>query len=275
MPPQVLDPIHTDAHAQHNPPHSNLTMSHEPQVKFEDEEVEVAQASQPAVRALDEKELRQKIKKIFPNRLRIQNDSNCFSCAKEVALWLGEGRENPSEAKIVGPTAIQYFVNEQDDGPELPAYGEVISDAGQALIQPQDVYYIEEGISSHERSPRLLLRVGILSDLQSDLEKLDELDFLNHPVVITLVLNLKNGFKNKEGTIINDHLLNLYVTGEKGNRKFLIIDASTSGKEQLQPLKEFMRIQGSLYQDVFHYRFFNPDLHLKLRAVSPKPEILE
>ena len=92
-----------------------------------------------------QKELKRGMKLIYPKELQSKNDSNCLSIAKEVCLWLGEGRAKPTPAQLEDPVDTILFENHQDEGPPRLAYAKVdSSSSSDALNLPEEVYYLEE-----------------------------------------------------------------------------------------------------------------------------------
>ena len=219
-------------------------------------------------------ELKKGLKLIYPEKLREKNDSNCLSNAKEVCIWLGEGRVEPTPAQLEDPVDTILFDNHQDDGPPRLAYAKVdSSSSSDALNLPEEVYYLEEDKTFLEEKPNLLLRSGKLSQLESDLENLNLGNDLNESQVALIYLQFRNPIVNTEGRIIEGHYLNMYISGSKGKRQYRILDASEEEKYQVVSLRTFLKSQGQLFQDEFLYRFHNRnDIHFGLRTLTPKLE---
>ena len=217
------------------------------------------------------------MKLIYPKELQSKNDSNCLSIAKEVCLWLGEGRAKPTPAQLEDPVDTILFENHQDEGPPRLAYAKVgSSSSSDALNLPEEVYYLEEDKHLFEEKPHLFLRSGKLSELETDLAQLNLGNFLNKSHVALIYLQFRSPLINSKGRAIEGHYLNLYISGSKEKRQYKILDASEEEKYQMVALKTFLKSQGHLFQDEFLYRFHDQnDIHLKLRPLTPKLEHLE
>ena len=224
-----------------------------------------------------EEELKEGLSIIYPDPLRARNDSNCLSIAKEVCLWLGEGREMPSRALDENSVDTTLYENHQDDGQPKLAYAKIGSSSlNDSLNSPEAVYYLEEEKSLFEEKPDLLLHPGKLSKLESALSNLNSGDTLIKSQIALIYLQLRHPITNSRGVQIEGHYLNLYISGSKENRKYEILDASQETKDQKVALGTFLKYQRTLYQDDFLYRFHNQnDIHLELRPIALKQELFE